>query len=235
MLRYMKAVRGMDYEETPDYDALDAMLEAMQKAGGRAAAAKPSGGAARGAKASTANGKASAAKGAKRKPKTTPEVEVCEVKAKGRAKGKPAVAAEAEASPERPSVRRSRRLSSPSENERSASPVAARRRAGGSRKGKALSPVDDADEDDFFDARQNADSDEDQELEVTKVVAGARKSGRDASGVAGAASKSASRGAAPRQGFLLEVRCAKCSGRDSNVNRCDGASLRLSIAIVGLP
>ncbi|CAM9612423.1 unnamed protein product, partial [Laminaria digitata] len=34
MLQYMKAVRALAYEETPDYDALDVMLEAMQKAGG---------------------------------------------------------------------------------------------------------------------------------------------------------------------------------------------------------
>ena len=103
MLQYMKAVRALAYEETPDYDALDAMLEAMQKAGGRggAAAAKGGGGAAAGKSSgrssrsaargatpssSTAAGakpRVSSAKRGKGKPQETPEVEVCEVRLRG--------------------------------------------------------------------------------------------------------------------------------------------------------
>ena len=94
MLQYMKAVRGLAYEETPDYDALDAMLEAMQKAGGKGTAAAKGGGrssrsAARettSASSSTADAakpRASSAKRGKGKPKETPDVEVCEVATRG--------------------------------------------------------------------------------------------------------------------------------------------------------
>lgn len=95
MLQYMKAVRGLAYEDTPDYDALDANLEAMQKAGGKAAAAAKGGGrnsrsSARGTlssstAAATAKPRASSAKRGKGVPKETPEVEVCEVINRGSA------------------------------------------------------------------------------------------------------------------------------------------------------
>lgn len=98
MLQYMKAVRGLAYEETPDYDALDVLLEAMQKAGGGKGTAAAKGGgrssrsAARGATpassstAAAAKSRASSAKRGKGKPKETPEVEVCEVIIRGSAK-----------------------------------------------------------------------------------------------------------------------------------------------------
>ncbi|CAM9676686.1 unnamed protein product, partial [Ectocarpus sp. 8 AP-2014] len=40
MLEYMKAVRGMEYEEAPDYDKLDAMLKSMESAGAAAGRAR---------------------------------------------------------------------------------------------------------------------------------------------------------------------------------------------------
>lgn len=42
VLQYMQQVRGMSYEEAPDYDALDKLLQGAEKAGGTAGAvAKP--------------------------------------------------------------------------------------------------------------------------------------------------------------------------------------------------
>lgn len=102
MLQYMTVVRGMQYEDVPDYDALDAMFVAMQKAGG--GGSKPARGApvpakARSAKV-TAKGKSKAA---------SAEVEVCEGKAGGKGRSKGVV--EQPASPGRRSARRSERLS----------------------------------------------------------------------------------------------------------------------------
>lgn len=95
MLQYMKAVRALAYEDTPDYDALDATLEAMQKAGGKVATAARGGGknsrsSARGTSSSStaaaaAKPRASSVKRGKGTPKETPEVEVCEVINRGSA------------------------------------------------------------------------------------------------------------------------------------------------------
>lgn len=43
MLEYMRAVRAMTYEETPNYDELNAMLQSMQQNDNRVAAAKSAG------------------------------------------------------------------------------------------------------------------------------------------------------------------------------------------------
>lgn len=101
MLQYMTVVRGMQYEDAPDYDALDAMLLAMQKAGegGKPARGVPVPEKPRSAK-GTAKGKSKA---------TSTEVEVCEGNANGKGKGKGV--AEQPASPGRRAARRSERLS----------------------------------------------------------------------------------------------------------------------------
>lgn len=221
MLQYMKDVRGMDYEDTPDYDALDALLQAMQKSGGSATAANSGGGrrsAAGRGEASSVQPKAASAKPPKGKAKPTPDAEISEAKAKGKKKG----ATPAVQPPGDPALRRSGRLSAaPGEDERSPSPVAARRKAGGgggrgggvSRKAGKRGKTGDLDEETFFDAREDEDGDD--ELEVVKVRSGAagkggvsRKAGTGAASGAAGAQKSAHRGAAAQKEFVLEVSCA---------------------------
>lgn len=98
MLRYMKAVRGMDYEETPDYDALDGMLEAMQKE--KVAKTGAARGATRGSSSSDSSTRSASARGGveakenhppakkgKTTRKPTTEVEVLVKKGKGKGKG----------------------------------------------------------------------------------------------------------------------------------------------------
>lgn len=202
MLRYMKAVRGLEYEETPDYDKLDAMLKSMESAGAAA-------GGARGGRAAAKLKTQAAAAGASTRGTSNAasreeerDVDVCVDdrkgkgrKGKGRGEGSSAKAPTAPGSPKQratTAVRRSRRLSSPKDGE------------------------------EFYDALQEHDMDEGEEeeddLQVTKVVKGATKKGTGRRGTkpsenlstaAAAAVKKSARAKATKSkangAFLLEV------------------------------
>ena len=230
MLEFMKTVRGMEYEDIPDYDGLDAILFAMEKAEGSAGNGPAPG---RGKSAATT-------KRDKGKARQNPQdgKEVREVVSSGkRGSGEASAALATAVSPERPASRRSPRLSlSPKKKNDSRSTVLSPsvegkggRGSGGGRPtrsrkhGKADQNGDaDADDDEgFFDAEQGevgdnvngdagGDGDE-EELEVVKVVTGSgkgsgtRKSGRAAAAVAAdRAIKKGSRRSSAKE-FVLEV------------------------------
>lgn len=242
MLEYMKAVRGMEYEDVPEYDKLDAMLQSMENAsagvgrGGSAATkakAKPKAvtgnksGRTRGAL-PTASAKSVPARSGAAKKKSPleaveseekdEEMEVC-VKAKGKGRAAkaqrtatlltPVKAPPAPVSPKQratTAIRRSRRLSSPKDQE------------------------------EFFDALQEHDSNKeeenDDELEVTKVVRGATKrTGRGAAttgrGVTGKNNASSKATAKSKGIFLVKVRGGCCGFMHSGLTGCcRGVGLR---------
>ncbi|CAM9371404.1 unnamed protein product [Ectocarpus sp. 13 AM-2016] len=223
MLNFMKAVRGLEYEETPDYDKLDAMLKSMESGGDAA-------GGARGGRTAPKSKTPAAAAGASTRGSSKAasreeegDVEVCldDGKGKGR-KGKGGAEASSAKTPPAPgspkqrattAVRRSRRLSSPKDGE------------------------------EFYDALQDHDMDQEEEeeedLQVTKVVKGAANKGTGRRGTkptdklstaAAAAVKKSTRAKATKAKadgvFLLEVVSGPHEGDTLRMN-AGGAEVRV--------
>lgn len=215
MLQYMTNVRGMDYEDTPDYDALEGMLKAMENDSGKGTTAKAAAGK-KGSKPAESTGKpsgstatsktrATSSKGAQsRGASTTSEVDVCVAEVKDKSKGKktaeaksraPAAAAAVATTPKRSATRRSRRLSPEPPN------------------------GDGREEQDFFDARQeqgddvdvDGDGDDSVVVEVTASKGRARKAARGTSAAVAAstAKKAAPKDTSADKPFTLEVSIAR--------------------------
>lgn len=232
MLKYMKAVRGMEYEEVPDYDSLDKMLESMESAS--------AGGGRGGGAAAKATAKATAKAKAKAKPKavagnksartrgTSPVARAKIAPAvKGAAKGKSAAKAVVSEEEEEVCVKakgkgrvargqRAPTLETPAVKVPPAPASPKQRTTTAVRRSRRLSSPKDKEE--FFDALQEHDSNKeeedegDDELEVTKVVRGATrragKGGTTTTGRAAAGKKNAPAKATakPKGVFTVEVR-----------------------------
>ncbi len=247
MLRYMKAVRGMAYEDVPKYDELDAMLKSMLSGagagggrGGASAGAKPKAASARGASAAAAAGKP--AKGpAKRKAATEAIAQEEEEGAEARGGGGGAKAKKKRAAAKKGQGTSASSPAPASPKQSATKPAAA---AAAARRSRRLSSP--KGEEEFFDALQEHDGDteveDDEEPEVTKVVRGAttkRRGGGSAAaasatatttkGRAAAGKKSASsskaRTAAKSKGvgvFVAEVRVMRVGVQERGCARCCG-------------